>query len=271
MDSSIPSYYLFQGNTKINIVPVDHKNHYDYTEPHRHHYFELMFFETGGGEQLIDFINYEIKSKGIYLVCPGQIHLMKRNEKANGVLIQFSNELLMNKNIPWNILSYGQFIENEILFDECLQLVHQIKKEIEHNTTVFKKEIISDFLKIILLKLFGKSEIKNEQDSDFLSFITLLESKFKEWSSVSDYTTALHISSKRLNTLTKKHLGKTPLHVIHDRMLLEVKRMMVSSKDLSLKEIGYELNFESQANFSNFIKKKTGFYPTELQKNLLII
>ncbi|RYD87350.1 MAG: AraC family transcriptional regulator, partial [Sphingobacteriales bacterium] len=41
--------------------------------------------------------------------------------------------------------------------------------------------------------------------------------------------------------------------------------------DLSLKEIAFELNFDSQANFSSFIKSRTGLTPSCLQASMLEI
>ncbi len=269
MQKDIPSYYLFNKNTNVNIEHVDYENHYDYTKPHRHYYFELLFFKTGGGSQLIDFNNYELKKNGIYLICPGQIHLMKRQSSANGLIVQFTNEFLMAKNIPWNLLFQTQFLEDGKLFDECISLVHLMEYEMENNSSSFKDEIVSDFLKIILLKLFGDTKSKVESDGKLLEFVTLLENKFKEWTEVSDYLSEMNTTSKKLNALTKKHLGKTALNIIHDRILLEAKRVMFMNKDMALKEIAYDLNFDSQASFSNFIKKKTGLYPTGLQKELL--
>lgn len=269
MSLEIPSYYLFDKNTNINIEEISYDNPYDFTELHRHQYFELMFFETGGGTQVIDFNEYEIREKGIYLICPGQIHLMKRKRNANGIILQFTNEFLMNKNLPWNILSQGHYIQNDQLFDDCFSLVQLLKNEYLHNETQFKKEIISDFLKIILMKLFAGNSSEIIAHDDFVSFVTLLESKFKDWNTVQLYLKELNITSKKLNALTKKHLGKTALQVIHDRILLEAKRMMITSENASLKEISYLLNFDSQASFSNFIKKRTGYNPTELQKRFL--
>lgn len=266
----LPTYYLFNKNTNINIEDIAHDNHYDFSKPHRHRYFELFFFRTGGGSQQIDFNRYELKEKGIYMICPGQIHLMERSSEANGVLIQFTNEFIMNKTIPFDLFYKMPFLDNAILFEECMVLVEGLKKEIIKKKTEFQKEIISDYLRIILLKLFGSIEDEIIYDKTLLNFITLLEQNYKDNSQVNFYLDKMNISNKKLNLITKKHLGSTALNVIHDRVLLEVKRLIVCDEDMTLKEISFALNFDSQASFSNFIKKKTSFSPKELQQQLLI-
>lgn len=268
MIEPLPAYHLFNQSKNINIESIDYENHYDFTEQHRHHYFELFFFNTGGGYQIIDFNNCELKEKSIYLVCPGQIHLMKRSPSANGIVIQFTNEFLMTKQIPWNFLGESLFLEDENLFGDCMVLVEQMKKEIAHNKSEFKDEIVSDLLKIILLKLLGQAGNKMSYHPLMIEFISLIENNYKEWTTVHYYMQEMNVTSKKLNAIVKKHLGKTALHVIHERMLLEIKRLMITDKTKSFKEIGYELNFDSQASFSNFVKKKTGFYPSDLYKEL---
>jgi AraC family transcriptional activator of pobA len=56
-----------------------HKNPYDFTQVHRHTYYELLLFEKGLGTQLIDFKTFELKDYSAYLVFPDQAHLLKRD------------------------------------------------------------------------------------------------------------------------------------------------------------------------------------------------
>jgi len=52
--------------------------------------------------------------------------------------------------------------------------------------------------------------------------------------------------------------------------LLEIRRLLLLN-ELSLKEIAYELNFDTQGNFNAFVKAKTQMTPKELQKAVLEI
>jgi AraC-like DNA-binding protein len=42
---------------------------------------------------------------------------------------------------------------------------------------------------------------------------------------------------------------------------------MLASSDLSIKEIAYEMGFQSIHYFSRIFKKKTGMSPSEIRKN----
>ena len=80
----------------------------------------------------------------------------------------------------------------------------------------------------------------------------------------------MNITTDKLTLLCKETLATTPLKLIHEELLLEIKRLMVLGK-LSLKEIAYELNFDNAANFSSFIKNSTNLTPSELQAQLTTI
>jgi len=60
------------------------------------------------------------------------------------------------------------------------------------------------------------------------------------------------------------------LQVIHNRILLEAKRMLLF-EEIAHKEIAFQLGFDSPASFSLFIKNKTGFTPSELNQQLVKI
>jgi AraC family transcriptional activator of pobA len=62
-------------------------------------------------------------------------------------------------------------------------------------------------------------------------------------------------------------MGMSSLQVIHHRLVLEAKRLLLFGEE-SHKEIAYSLGFDSPASFSAFIKKKIGTTPSELQTQL---
>jgi AraC family transcriptional regulator, transcriptional activator of pobA len=51
-------------------------------------------------------------------------------------------------------------------------------------------------------------------------------------------------------------------------MLLLEAKVQLRSTDKSISEIAYFLNFDDQPHFTHFIKKRTGFTPQELRKQL---
>ena len=73
----------------ITVNHLGQLNEYDFTEPHRHDYFEFFFFLSGGGTHYIDFIAFDIHPNSVHIVAPGQVHQMKRELDSEGHVVLF--------------------------------------------------------------------------------------------------------------------------------------------------------------------------------------
>ena len=98
-------------------------------------------------------------------------------------------------------------------------------------------------------------------------FLMLLESNFLTVRNTDFYAGKLGISSKRLNQILKDKLDKTGMQIIHDRIILEAKRLIIHSEQ-TIKEISFELGFSDRPYFSRFFKKQTGESPDSFQKQV---
>ncbi|WP_430425938.1 helix-turn-helix domain-containing protein [Maribacter litoralis] len=98
------------------------------------------------------------------------------------------------------------------------------------------------------------------------AFNVLVEVHFKEEHSVSFYASKLFKSPKTLsNTFAK--FKTTPLQIIHERIVLEAKRLLIYT-DKTAKEIAYEIGFEDASHLSRMFKKITNLSPSQFKKRL---
>ncbi len=98
----------------------------------------------------------------------------------------------------------------------------------------------------------------------------LVEAHYKEKHKVTDYAKLLNKSPKTLSNLFTKFNNKTPLQVINQRIVLEAKKLLISSEK-TIKEIAYELGFIEASHFSKFFKTQEGISPTCFKKKILNI
>ena len=82
---------------------------------------------------------------------------------------------------------------------------------------------------------------------------------------VSAYCKELNKSPKTISNIFAIYSKKTPLQIIHDRIILEAKRLFYYT-DKSVKEISNDLGFDNAANFSSFFKNYTSQNPSDLRK-----
>jgi len=271
--NNIPAHKLEEANLAIQLKSIDHKNHYDFTTEHRHHYFELMFFIGGGGINLIDFVEYKVNPNACYIIYPNQIHLLNRAPGSHGLVIQFKRESIVSKKLQrllqeraWSGQGAIFFEGKPVVMEKLLNLVNCLSSDLKGGT-IHCMESRQHLLHAILFDLFSissKDGSTSGLENDIYQYLQLIDSHYKEEQQVGFYLNQLSITDKKLAQLSKKYTGVTPLQVIHKRILLEAKRLLVAG-DQPHKEIAYDLGFDSPASFSTFIKKKTGFTASEIQ------
>lgn len=156
--------------------------------------------------------------------------------------------------------------------EEIEKLVHSIIWEFQ-NQFQLKYEIIRGLLKIFAA--YFSREVETEQLANvslnnqiiFKNFLHLVEEKFRTLKLVGEYATALAVTPNYLSEVVKRTSGNSASHYIHKRIILEAKRLMVTS-DASMKEIGFQIGFDDSSQFSKFFKLKTGFTFSEFRENL---
>ncbi len=271
----ILTHDLEGSSAPVQIRRIAHKNHYDFLKLHRHNYFEVLFFHNGGGENLIDSQKYEVNDNGCYIINPGQTHLLHRKPGSAGVLIQFQLESITSHVLErllqeraWSGIGAVVFEDNAEAMARMITLVETMQNMAEAKSSYWKESQRS-LLQALLFELcaFGIENKKDALHADFYGFQKLVDQHFKKAHSVGFYLDKLCIGEKRLANLSKTHMGVSPLRVIHRRIILEAKRLLLLGEQAH-KEIAFDLGFDSPASFSAFVKKKTGLTASEIQSQV---
>jgi AraC-like DNA-binding protein len=241
---------------------------------HRHDYFEIILVNEGAGNQLIDFTSYDFAAGEVYVIYPGQVHLMNR-ETSNGLLIQFRKDLFeyLHPVKHYHLYSATSLHIERQQFEHLYDIALRIRAVLTTNKQVSSIALHKaySYLQIILISLIeaGSEKLVNDKERHILEeYLSLITTHILDKKKVSEYCSILGCNTDKLNEICKRILGKTALELIHEEQLLEIRRLLLLN-EMSLKEICYHLNFDSQANFSGFIKTRTGLTPTELQKSVL--
>lgn len=265
----------------ISLNGVGERN-YDGVVPHRHNFYELLVFTEGGGIHEVDFNDYAIKANSIHFVSPTQVHKLKASQ-SKGFVMCFTIDVAYpfkgkTESFVHNFPFYDFNLSLPFLqvskkrFDDIFALVKEVNT-LFYTEHPFKLEIIKSYLFIILLEIkacylenrqsIGKQSINH--DKRIKDFIELVDKHYADQLGVINYAHKLSLSPNYLNALCKKETGKTAIQLIHDRILLEARRLLYSTQ-LSVKEVSYELNFEDVAYFNRFFKKNMSVTPLEYRQ-----
>ena len=135
-------------------------------------------------------------------------------------------------------------------------------------------EMLRMLLKRLIIKLtrLAKEQYLNpnlpQEELDIVrQFNLLVEGYYRKLHAVSDYAELLNKSPKTLSNLFALYNQRSPLQIIHERIALEARRLLLYT-DRSTKEIAYELGFEEAAHFSRFFKNQVGIPPSEFKNQV---
>lgn len=252
------------------VEALDYNNPYDYKRMHRHDYYEVILVNSGVGNQIIDFSSYSIQQGDIYLVYPGQVHLMHRNT-ANGLVIQFRKNIFeyIFSLKHYNLYNNALYKYDTTTFNHLFHIAEQIKDILSASQTLtsFSKHKALSYLQIILLTLAEQKSTTPGTDKErnmLDEYLSLITTHIYDKKKVTEYAQLLNCSADKLNEVCKKAINQTASSLIQEALLMEIRRLLLMN-EMSLKEIAFHLNFDSQSNFSGFVKNHTNLSPTELQ------
>lgn len=97
------------------------------------------------------------------------------------------------------------------------------------------------------------------------NFEKLIEQNFTTKRLPKEYAELLFVTPNHLNALCNQIVGKSAGDIIRNRVLLEAKRLLVNSNQ-NISEIAWQLKFEDNFYFANFLKKYEGVTPDEFRK-----
>ncbi len=177
---------------------------------------------------------------------------------------------------------YFDYSVNEALFlsekeEATLNgIIHNIKQEYHSNIDKFSQSIIISQIETLLnyadrfyQRQFITRKINNHQILDRLE--KLLSNYFESETIITEGLPTVHfvaeslnISTSYLSGLLKVLTGQSTQQHIHNKLIEKAKEKL-STTNLSVSEIAYELGFEHSQSFSKLFKNKTKLTPIKFR------
>jgi AraC-like DNA-binding protein len=233
---------------------------------------------------------YDFDEGVLYFMAPNQI--LRVNSSPDESLKRSGWLLLIHPDFLWNTplaakIKHYEFFDysvNEALFlsekeEETLNnIIENIRQEYHSNIDKFSQSIIISQIETLLnyserfyQRQFITRKITNHQILDRLE--DLLNDYFnnedlvnKGLPTVQSVSATLNVSPNYLSGLLKVLTGQSTQQHIHDKLIEKAKEKL-STTDLSVSEIAYELGFEHPQSFNKLFKKKTHLTPIEFKQS----
>lgn len=230
---------------------------------------------------IIDSVPIVLEANSILALTPIQYLEVKTIEEA--IVYQFNREFYCIKDHDHEVSCVGiLFFGNSNIPVVSLDKKEQLKFEVLHDVFIdeleTKDNIQAEMLRMLMARFIIKStrllkakqgiiETPKSSKVDLLrSFNFLVEQHFREAHSVGFYADKLFKSPKTLSNNFAK-LNRSPLQIIHERIVLEAKRLLIYT-DKTAKEIAYEVGFDDASHLSRLFKKHTSQSPSDFKKQL---
>jgi AraC family transcriptional regulator, transcriptional activator of pobA len=248
-----------------------------FIEPHRRNFYSFFLVKQGYIKHSIDFTSYTCSQGDIFFMAPQQVYLVDAAEDFAGISINCQPEILdpaeLNLPVIRNIFLYSKVSPASEDLTEMRTLAERMV-HIFHDDSPFSNELMSAHLRLFLIYLSRSWVMENpiirespEQAAIVEKFRELINLYWKEPMQVPEYASRLHITSGHLNTVVKANTGKSAKDLIHEKKLIEAKRLLIHTV-LSVKEIAFETGFDDPAYFGRFFKKWNNTTPLEFRDQI---
>lgn len=233
--------------------------------------------------------SYDFDEGVMFFMAPNQllkVHQGQGSQTRQGWLLLIHPDFLWNTSLAKSIRHYDYFdyAVNEALFlsekeEQVMNdIVSRIRQEYADNIDTFSKQIIVSQLEVLLNyaerfyhRQFITREKANHQIIDKLE--KLLNDYFNREDlvhaglpSVQDISDSLNVSPVYLRSLLKTLTGQNTQQHIHEKLIEKAKEKLTTT-NLTVSEIAYELGFEHPQSFSKLFKTKTKLSPLEFRES----
>lgn len=230
---------------------------------------------------------YDFDEGLMAFMSPGQLI----REEDTGAPHQLEGWMLfIHPDFLWNTplakqikqFEYFGYSTNEALFlsdkEELIinGIIENIKQEYHSNIDKFSQDVIIAQLGVLftyaqrfyerqfLTRKITNSKIIDRLEAVLTAYFNNEELLSKGLPTVQYIARTLNLSTKYLGSLLKQLTGQTTQQHIHEKLIAKAKEKL-STTELSVSEIAYELGFEHSQSFSKFFKTKTKQSPMEFR------
>ena len=280
MDNTEISTYDFNNKqTAIGIEIIDLKTIMSAKDKafqaHRLSFYQILVITRGRGVHEVDFQKIAFSEHTVIPVAQGQVQRFENNPNVEGYAIAFTPDFLVKEDLDYSYLyDFTIFmhairpissIANQAIYTFIDEMMAEQQKGSAFNTSEYQRNLLKNFLiQIERNKRERSDNICNDSLELFLRFRKLVDKNIHYKVRVAAFCDQLNVSPKQLNRSLKQY-NTTAKQYIEDRILLEIKRLLVYST-LSIKEIAYQIGFEDPTNFTKYFKSRLDILPTDYRK-----
>ena len=251
--------------------------------PHRWSYYRIGLVKKGSGDFITGIYNFTA-TENTLVIIPTRVITSNKNWSLDveGYVVLFNLDFFLQNSFP------HQLIENKRVISGPIQPFLQLSdKHAEEMASIFETILSenqgdnvgkNELIALKILELLITSERLFDEQLNFTTnlpvvdmiraFTNLVELNFLQERTVTYYADKLNVHPNYLNSVVKKHTGRTAKESIQNRLLLEIKYLLHST-NLSIKAISNQMGFNDPNYFSSFFTRLENISPKKYRSSFI--
>lgn len=250
-------------------------------------FYKISFKPTFKGHIKYGQGYYDFEEGGLAFLKPKQIVISpEETESYEGIALYFHPDFIRNYPLGKTINQFGFFSYDvsEALFlsakekEIIANLFTTIANELDNNIDCFSQDVLVSQIELLLNysnRFYNRQFITRKAvNHDIITSLDrLLNNYFEEEKSLKNglpsvkyISTELKLSQRYLSDMLSSLTGLNTQQYIQNTVIEKAKEKL-STTDLSVSEIAYELGFEHSQSFSKLFKTKTNVSPLQFRKS----
>lgn len=233
-------------------------------------------------------LEYDFDEGTMFFIAPNQVFRIEAvphlTEEQSGWMLLIHPDFLWNTSLAQKIKKYDFFdySVNEALFlskkeEKTINaIIENIEQEYHADIDPFSQNIIISHIETLLnyserfyerqfiTRKISHHAVLNRLEEVLNTYFNDQDLISKGLPNVQTIAGVLNLSPNYLSRLLKTLVGQSTQQLIHNKLIEKAKEKL-STTDLSISEIAYELGFEHPQSFTKLFKSKTSLSPLEFR------
>ncbi|EDY83866.1 transcriptional regulator, AraC family protein [Verrucomicrobiia bacterium DG1235] len=253
--------------------------------PHKHNFFEIVYVEKGSGLQCINHHEFEYQEGNIFLLPPLDCHSFRIKEPSRFYFVRFTDHYFLNNEgltdynawfdrVTYILANYNK-VPGDIIASERERkyIIDSIKSIYQEFLTAdgYSESIITSTVASILNLLARSIEKRyvdqaNAVDNRFGEILRFINTNIGDSGKLKAQALAerFRISPSYFSEYFKKNAGVSLKDYVMEAKL-RVVETKVLHRDMSLKEVAYQLGFTDSSHLAKTFKKIYGMTVSEFK------
>ncbi len=250
-------------------------------------FYKISFKEHFAGQIRYGQGHYDFEEGGLSFTAPHQVISAAAEEKDySGHTLLFHPDFIRNYPLGKNILKYGFFSysvaealylsdkEKKVIFSVFDNIAMELDTNIDH----FSQDVLVSQIEVLLnysnrfysrqfiTRKIVHNDLVTAMEAYLVAIFTTDKPLIEGLPTVQDVAEHLKVSPRYLNDMLRSLTGQTTQQHIHHKLIEKAKEIL-STSNLTVAEIAYNLGFEQPQSFNRLFKNKVKVTPLEFRQS----